>query len=91
MPTIKHECESCGGTGLYQGFCEGKGNAVICLNCGGKGWAKYTYKEFTGRKRRKGIKEIRFSRGAFIATGVGGKGDSMTYAEFEKRIPDANR
>ena len=81
------ECGSCGGTGLYSGFCEGKGNAVVCINCEGTGAQKLRFKEYTGRKRKKGISNINFSRGSFIATGVGAVGDSMTYGQFESKIP----
>ena len=85
--TIKCECDSCRGTGLYQGFAEGKGEAVICLACGGQGWTTFTYTEFEGRKKKRGVTSIRHSRGGFIATGVGGVGETMSYAEFEKKIP----
>ena len=88
METITQECTSCHGTGLYSGFCEGKGEAVICCDCSGKGWNFYTYNEFSGRKKKKGIKSISYSKGNFILTGVGAVGESMTYAEFEEKIPD---
>lgn len=87
MPTIKQECPDCHGTGLYSGFCEDKDEAVVCLRCEGSGATSYTYKEYTGRKRKPGIKSIKASRGAFIATGVGGVGRQMTYAEFEAKHP----
>lgn len=88
MPTIKEECPSCSGTGLYSGFAEAKGEAVICLSCNGKGWSNYKYKEFTGRKMKQGIKKITCSRGAFIATGVGAVGKSMTYEEFKQNCKE---
>lgn len=87
MPTIKQECDDCRGTGLYQGFCEAKGEAVICHRCNGQGWVSHSFNTFTFRKRLKGVKTIRESRGTFIATGVGGTGDPMTYIEFEKKYP----
>ena len=83
---IKHECQSCQGTGLYAGFCEPRGTAVICHGCGGKGWAIYSYKEFTGRKRKPGVRSISNSRGTLIAIGVGAVGKSMTYEQFEQAI-----
>lgn len=86
MIKIKHECESCGGTGLYCGFAEPKGTAVICLTCGGRGWVESRFKEFTGRKKRAGVKSISRSRGSLLAVAVGAVGGSMTYAEFEKAI-----
>ena len=46
------ECESCQGSGLYIGWAEKDGAAVICSKCGGTGeyWMHYT--PFTGRKER---------------------------------------
>jgi hypothetical protein len=90
MPTIKQQCRSCDGTGLYSGFAEPKGTAVICLDCDGKGWNNYSYKEFAGRKHKPGIKTVSLSRGRFIVTGVGPsefKEDIMTYAQFEAEFP----
>ncbi len=83
--SVRCECDACRGSGLYRGFCEGDGEAVVCVRCGGKGWVVIEYTEFTGRKRRKGVKTIKLSRGSFVLTGVGGHGESMTYAEFEER------
>ena len=82
MERIEIECPSCGGTGLYCGFAEPKGTAVICHGCNGDGNCLYQYKPFTGRKRKKGVQIVRESRGSFIATGVGPVGDSVTYEEF---------
>ncbi len=89
MPDIKCECDECYGTGLYRGMCEGKGEAVVCIRCQGKGWSTIRYREFTGRRKLNGVKSIRVSRGSFIATGVGGKGDAMTYEQFEKKYRSA--
>lgn len=38
MNKVKEECTDCHGTGLYSGFCEAKGEAVICTGCDGQGW-----------------------------------------------------
>jgi hypothetical protein len=70
-------------------MCEGKGEAVVCIRCQGKGWSTIRYREFTDRKKLKGVKSIRLSRGTFIATGVGGQGNAMTYEQFEKKYPTA--
>lgn len=91
MPKLKCECSSCRGTGLYSGFAEPKGTAVICHSCEGQGWVNLSYTEFVGRKKKRGIKSIRISKGAFIATGVGGTGAVMSYAEFERKYPPKNR
>ena len=81
---IRVDCESCGATGLYRGFAEPEGTAVVCLTCNGEGFRDVTYKTFTGRKERRGIKTVRKSRGTFIALGVGAHGSSITYAEFKQ-------
>jgi len=80
---IKAECGSCGGTGLYSGFAEPKGTAVICVQCRGTGCETISYTPFTRRKERGGITTISQSRGTFIGTGVGAVGNSITYAEFQ--------
>lgn len=87
MAKIRIECDACHGTGLYEGFCEPEGTAVVCLQCAGTGWLDFQYREFTGRKKRRGVKRICLSRGSFIATGVGEVGEPMTYKEFEKKYP----
>jgi hypothetical protein len=85
--TVRTACDACRSTGLYQGFCEPKGTAVICCDCGGTGCKEISYTPFERRRRKKGIREIRTSRSPFIATGVGGVGEPMTYKEFERKIP----
>ena len=79
------ECDSCSGSGLYQGFMEGKGRAVVCTSCGGEGRQKISFKPFTGRRKRRGIKEIRFGSGLIIDA----PSDKawFSYAEFEKAVP----
>lgn len=88
---MKVECNACNATGLYQGFMEAKNEAVICLGCKGMGFVFISGNKFEGRKKQKGIKTIRKSRGSFIATGVGGFGETMTYAEFLKKFPEKER
>lgn len=85
---LRYECSDCRGTGLYSGMCEAVGEAVICVRCYGKGVAQFQYTPFTGRKGKRGIKKVSVSQGTFIGTGVGAvDGTSMTYAEFQKKIP----
>jgi hypothetical protein len=87
--TITVECPSCRGTGLYEGFAERKGEPVVCLNCDGSGAVKLSYTPFTGRKQKRGVKVVRFSRGGFLLTGVGGvDGSEMTYKEFLEKVPE---
>lgn len=56
--TIVIECQSCGGTGLYKGVAERGDCAVVCYMCKGTGKTTFTYKEFTGRKLRDGVKRV---------------------------------
>jgi hypothetical protein len=81
--SVKAECGCCRATGLYQGFAEAEGTAVICLNCDGTGCETLTYTEFTKRKSKCGVKTVHRSGGTFIATGVGPVGSAITYAEFK--------
>lgn len=85
---VKVDCPHCRATGLYCGFAEPKGTAVVCRGCDGKGWVMNTIRPFAGRKRREGINTIRYSAGTFIATGVGPVGKAMSYEEFEKACPE---
>lgn len=81
---IKTECSSCSGTGLYSGFAEPDGVAVVCLTCNGSGCQEITYEPFVRRKDRQGIRRVCRSAGSFIGTGVGPDGPSISYAEFQQ-------
>jgi len=87
LPPVKitAECEPCGGTGLYSGFMEGPGRAVVCTRCGGSGAQKLSIKPFQGRRTRRGIKEIRFGSGLIVDNPR--RGEWMSYAEFKKLVP----
>ena len=54
------ECQACNGTGVFTGMGERDGAAVMCYRCDGTGQShyKFTYKEFTGRQKRKDIKRV---------------------------------
>lgn len=80
--SVKSECNSCGGTGIYCGFAEPKGTGVVCLDCDGSGCRVIQYTPFTSRKTKSGISRVMRSRGSFIATGVGPAGNGITYDEF---------
>lgn len=85
MEAIKVECKDCGATGLYTGFAEPKGTAVVCLTCGGSGCQEFQFKPFVKRREKHGIKTICRSNGSFIGTGVGPvPGCSITYQEFQQ-------
>lgn len=58
MLTIEVECADCGGTGIYSGMGEDDHTGVVCARCEGSGKSKITYKEFTGRKRKRKIKHV---------------------------------
>jgi hypothetical protein len=47
--TVEIECPDCGGTGLYIGFAEGDGTAVVCSRCNGSGKKTLNYKPFVKR------------------------------------------
>lgn len=53
------DCKECKGTGLYVGFAEHKGSAVVCYHCKGAGAVEFKAPpEFSGRKRRAGITSV---------------------------------
>lgn len=55
---IKHECSVCHGTGLYSGYAERNGAAVVCQRCDGKGWEESVFAPFTGRKPKAGVTRV---------------------------------
>ena len=86
MITVQARCDSCEGTGLYQGMMERDGEAVICVNCGGKGYRIAKLTEFSGRKRRNNVTKIRNGSGTILDDTRNAKW--ITYDEFKKLIPD---
>ncbi|MEK0337405.1 MAG: hypothetical protein QQN41_08230 [Nitrosopumilus sp.] len=84
MQTIKVECSVCNSTGLYIGFAEPKGTAVVCVQCGGDGCEEIVFTPFIRRKGRRGIHTVSRSCGSFLGTGVGAVGISITYHEFKQ-------
>lgn len=76
------ECSACNGTGVYKGFAECAGAAVVCQRCSGTGKAhiKVEYSDFTGRKERKGIVRVYETNPGF---GLGPDGPGgMSYADW---------
>ena len=52
--TFQIECQYCYGTGLYSGFAEGPGGAVICKGCQGSGCEVFVVQNpFIKRKRKR--------------------------------------
>ena len=64
---VQAECSACGGTGLYCGFAEPKGTAVICSQCRGTGCQTIDYKPFTQRKRKAGVQRVMGDGGVWFA------------------------
>lgn len=52
MKKLKIYCRRCGGTGLYSGFAEPEGVAVICLGCDGSGAEERGSKSSSRASRR---------------------------------------
>lgn len=80
--TVKTQCGSCRGTGLYRGMAEPEGVAVVCLTCKGTGCREVSYTPFTTRQRRDDVRTVQRSRGSFILS-CGPAGRSITYRQFE--------
>lgn len=80
--TIKIECTSCSGTGIYRGFAEPQGVGVVCHSCNGTGAQDFKYAPFNGRAKRNDIQTVQRSRGTLIVTGVGPVGRSISYGQF---------
>jgi hypothetical protein len=73
IPKKKVNCDSCGGSGLYQGMGEGGKSAVICQTCSGKGWVYPSslgkkYKLFTKRVIKKNIERVFDTGGGYGIT-----------------------
>lgn len=67
-------CTACDGTGLYVGFAEKDGAAVVCGKCKGTGCYKFRleYEPFTGRRIRAGVERVyRVNPGIGIGEGPG--------------------
>lgn len=68
MASVKAECDDCSGTGIYSGFAEGKGFAVVCNRCRGTGCRTILYKDFTKRKMKNNIHTVvRSGMGIMVA------------------------
>lgn len=85
MTTISIECKHCGGTGLYIGFAERDGAAVICFHCDGTGKTQYTYKKFSGRKNRDDVDRVFKKSQGYMLKGSGEiTYDNGLHVEFDK-------
>lgn len=90
MPSIRAECRSCNATGLYSGFAEPEGTAVVCSSCGGTGCQEITYKEFTKRKRKRGIRRVMTDGGLWFARGAGEQ-PTISVEEFYEHDPQLKK
>lgn len=54
------QCDSCKGTGIYQGFAEKDGIGVVCKRCDGTGKYHFvhSYDEFEGKKKTTKVKHV---------------------------------
>ena len=82
--TVGASCTSCGATGLYSGMCEGKGKAVVCLDCNGTGCQAITYTPFRRRKRRRDIKTVILGRESKSIL-EDSTGEEISYKEWVER------
>lgn len=82
MEKLNVVCSSCDGSGLYRGMCEQEGYPVVCIDCNGTGCKTISYTPFEKIRKISGVKGVRLSKGTFIATGVGGAGEMVSYDEF---------
>ena len=70
------QCGVCGGTGVYVGYAERDGAAVVCQECKGTGRHHYRheYDDFEGRVRRAGVEHVvRVDPGVGIDRGRNGE------------------
>ena len=62
MPVLEwyQECKACKGTGLYIGFAEKEGAAIVCNRCKGTGkeHLKLKYNKFVGRKDNPNVTHV---------------------------------
>jgi len=80
------ECGACKATGLYQGFAESGGAAVVCSRC--KGTGKVKVKQgitiFIERKDKKGIKRVYSNAGGYGITDKDIKTDEGKVIHFSQ-------
>ena len=64
------ECRSCKGTGVYVGFAEHDGAAVVCHSCDGSGKINFsqTFTKFSGKKIKKGVKRVYDGSHGYVIT-----------------------
>lgn len=80
------ECTACGGTGLYQGFAEKDGAAVVCYICKGTGkqHVSYTFTKFEKRQTRPNVKRVYKTSGGYAISSKDVVTSSGKKIEFSK-------
>jgi len=86
---MKIECRSCQATGLYRGFAEPEGYAVVCHTCRGQGFEDVqildknaSFAEFTRRKRKRGINKVLTDGGMWFTRGRTDEAPSIDIEDF---------
>ena len=78
----------CGGTGLYKGFAEPEGHAVICNRCHGKGHMDFGKVAFTGRKTKQGIQWVLLDGGLWMMRGPESYTNKISVSEFREKVSE---
>lgn len=86
MKEIKAECSACGGTGLYCGFAEPKGTAVVCHGCSGTGCDIIRYRPFTKRKRKRNVTKVFVDGGLWFARTKESIKQTISIKEFYEKF-----
>ena len=74
------ECRSCRATGVYRGFAERDGAAVVCRICKGDGAESIAFTPFTGRRTADGVETV-FAVGTGYVLGRDARG-GVRYADW---------
>lgn len=88
---MKIECVSCGATGLYKGFAEPEGTAVICNDCKGQGYREiravaHGVELFRGRKSNAKIRRVATDGGLWMLRT--GNPSTISIEEFYEKVPE---
>lgn len=88
---MKVNCPPCRATGLYKGFAEPEGTAVICHSCNGKGSKEVNAgtiggTPFTGRKPNPGIQRVMTDGGLWMTRGT--NPSTISIQEFYEKVPE---
>lgn len=84
--TVKTECTSCKGTGLYVGMAERNGDAVVCHTCKGTGCQTISYMPFEVRRKPPNNVLRVFQANPGIISAPGTTSGGVSLAAFEKDI-----